>query len=158
MNVIETLGVLQTQLGRDPQPAPAVGDRLIRAVVLQVHDSGEIAVRPEGDLEVAYLCDVLLTGARLTLTPQDLVLVLVPRNAQERGVILGLIGPYTAPSRPVSETVDHLKLEATESLLLKCGEGSLEMRKDGKVLLQGKDVVSRAKRLQRIKGGTVAIN
>ena len=42
--------------------------------------------------------------------------------------------------------------------MLRCGEASLDLRADGKVLLRGDDVLVRAKGTQRIRAGTVSIN
>ena len=55
-------------------------------------------------------------------------------------------------------TQPHVLIEAMESLKLVCGESSIELHKDGKLLIRGNDVVTRAKRTNRIKGGSVAIN
>ena len=41
---------------------------------------------------------------------------------------------------------------------LKCGDGSIAMRRDGKILIKGLDLVSHAARTNRVKGGSVAIN
>ena len=49
-------------------------------------------------------------------------------------------------------------LEAKRRLTLKCGDGSITIREDGKILIKGKDLVSHATRMNRIKGGAVQIN
>jgi hypothetical protein len=59
---------------------------------------------------------------------------------------------------PQPEEQHHVVIEATEMLTLKCGESSVALRKDGKTMILGNDVLSRAKRTNRIKGGSVAIN
>jgi len=41
---------------------------------------------------------------------------------------------------------------------LRVGDGSITIREDGKVLIKGKDLVSHAQRMNRIKGGAVSIN
>ena len=53
---------------------------------------------------------------------------------------------------------DELVIEAGRQLTIRCGEGSLTIRRDGRVLLKGVDVVSRATRANRIKGAQVVIN
>ncbi len=52
----------------------------------------------------------------------------------------------------------HLRLRAEESLSLQCGESSIDLRADGKVLIKGDDVTVRAKGTKRIRAGTVSIN
>lgn len=49
-------------------------------------------------------------------------------------------------------------VEAAESLELRCGEASITLRADGKIQVRGVDVTTRARRTQRIRGGTVLIN
>jgi hypothetical protein len=53
---------------------------------------------------------------------------------------------------------DDLVLEAKETVTLRCGDGSITIRADGKILIKGKDLVSHAQRANRIKGGSVSIN
>ena len=53
---------------------------------------------------------------------------------------------------------DELVIEAGRQLTLRCGQGSITIRHDGRVLIQGFDIVSRAGRANRIKGGQVVIN
>lgn len=99
-------------------------------------------------------CDLLLTSATpLFLEQGNAVLVLLPREGEERGVILGRIAPPANPGLP-----DEITIKAGKSLTIECGEGSITLRGDGKVLIKGKDLVSRAQRMNRIKGGSVALN
>jgi hypothetical protein len=86
------------------------------------------------------------------------VLVWLADDDDERGVIIGRIGPSHAPAPPPEELPEELVIEAKNNLTFKCGEGSITLRSDGKVLIKGKDLVSRAQRMNRIKGGAVAIN
>jgi len=58
----------------------------------------------------------------------------------------------------VEDAPDELVMEARKNLVLRCGAGSITLRADGKVLIRGKDLVARARRTHRIKGGSVAIN
>lgn len=117
--------------------------------------------------EVVCWCLALPLGAR-PLAVGDQVLIL-PVEADVRAfVILGRLeqslnqtqsndadddGPAVHDSRP--ETV---VLEAREELTLRVGDGSITIRKDGKILIKGKDLVSHAQRVNRIKGGSVSIN
>ena len=132
--------------------------RVVRATVVEILDSGEIIVSVLGVSCASFPCDVLLGSPSLSLMVGDPVVALSPSVREARGVVLGRVGPYTLPSEQQGSVVKQFEVVASESISLKCGESSLEMRKDGKVLLKGKDVVSRARRVQRIKGGTVSIN
>jgi hypothetical protein len=53
---------------------------------------------------------------------------------------------------------DELVLEAKQSLTLRVGAGSITIREDGKILIKGTDLVSHARRTNRIRGGAVSIN
>ena len=103
-------------------------------------------------------CDILSTGApsTLLLAPGDRVLLWVGPN-ETRGVIIGRIGPSSGTPAP-EEAPATVLLEAKQSLTLRVGDGSITIREDGKILIKGKDLVSHAQRLNRIKGGSVAIN
>jgi hypothetical protein len=49
-------------------------------------------------------------------------------------------------------------VETQEEVELRCGDAKLRITRDGKVVVLGNDLVSRARRGNRIKGGTVNIN
>lgn len=49
-------------------------------------------------------------------------------------------------------------IEGAEEIVLQCGKASLTLRRDGKIVLRGVNVVSEADQVQRIRGGTVKIN
>ncbi|HEV8263944.1 MAG TPA: hypothetical protein VGQ06_03265 [Gemmatimonadales bacterium] len=108
-------------------------------------------------------CEVLETGqgSPLVLEPGDHVLAwFLPGGAD--GVVIGRIGvnrqsPTTLEGSE-ADAPDTLVLEAKHSLTLRVGAGSITIREDGKILIKGKDLVSHAQRLNRIKGGTVQIN
>jgi hypothetical protein len=125
-----------------------------RATVTEVLHSGEIQVRRVGQFNSSVLCDFLQTADRplIELVASDVVLVLAPESVDEKGVILGRIGPYKRPHN------DHLQIDAKESLTLKCGDAMLKLRADGKVLSKGVEIASVAKGTNRIKGGSVQVN
>ena len=53
---------------------------------------------------------------------------------------------------------DELVIEAGKILTIRCGTGSIRIRADGRVLIEGLDIVSRARRAQRVTGAQVIIN
>jgi len=121
------------------------------------------------DAEVeSHRCGVLTTseGPALRLAPGDAVLVWLPSDESELGVVLGRVGPshttlregVRAADESAEEIPDTLVLEAKEQLTLRVGDGSITLRADGKIQIKGKDLVSHAQRLNRIKGGAVSIN
>lgn len=52
----------------------------------------------------------------------------------------------------------RLVVEAREEIVLRCGEGSIRIRKDGKIVLRGTHLLSLSTGQNRIKGGSVSIN
>jgi hypothetical protein len=130
----------------------AASRQLSRGVVEAVLET-EVMVAFGADRRL--LCDILQVSeaAPLVLVEGDRVLVWTAPEP-ERGVVLGRI---LSPSNPRPE-VDEIVIKARKNLTIECGEGSITLRGDGKVLIKGKDLVSRAQRMNRIKGGSVALN
>jgi hypothetical protein len=68
----------------------------------------------------------------------------------------------TEPLPPAERTArldgERVVLEAKEEVVLRCGKASLTLRRDGKVVLRGVNVVTRADQVQKIRGGKVQIN
>jgi hypothetical protein len=124
----------------------------IRAELLALEEDGGLLVRTTDGFE--FHCDWLENSqnANINLQPGDRLLCLPPTE-HEPGIVLGRIGKYQKP-----QPQQNLTIEATETLTLKCGEASVELRKDGKAMVKGEDVLLRAKGTQRIRAGTVAIN
>jgi hypothetical protein len=145
--------------------------RLCRAEVVDVVGARIDVMTLDGGEPDHLRCDLLATtdAAPLTLHPGDVVLVWSPSGAGARPVIIGRVGPRAAvraavptaaptPAAASPEPPETLTLEATESLTLRVGDGSITIRADGKILIKGKDLVSHAQRTNRIRGGSVAIN
>lgn len=53
---------------------------------------------------------------------------------------------------------ERITFDAKHEILLRCGEGSIKLRRDGTVIIKGVRLVSRAKTVNRIKGASVNIN
>lgn len=84
-------------------------------------------------------------------------------------VVIGVVQDFSAASedsrpRQVSITgsadVDgkRVVIRAAERILFRCGQSSLVMRADGHIILRGNHVETRARRLNRIRGGFVKVN
>jgi len=143
-----------------PWLAELTGMSVFQATVLSAIGDEVVALpSAEGSEPIAAALLHSTDHATLQLTPGDTVLLWRPSSDATRGVVLGRIGPS-----PTRETVveadppDTLVLEARERLVLRVGDGSIEIRADGKILIKGTDLVSHAKRMNRIKGGAVSIN
>jgi hypothetical protein len=130
-----------------------------RGEVVDILQTGEILVDVAGKKSQRILCDFLEVCAQplLVLRPGDAVLVVLPGTLEEKGCVLGRVGPYVSPDSSEGEP-RSIVIEAKKDLTLKCGDSSIELRRDGKLLIKATDVVSHAKRTNRIKGGSVQIN
>ncbi len=86
-------------------------------------------------------------------------------------IIVGIVrDTVLAPAAPQQATLlaevprkvvcdgKRVVLDAAEEMLLRCGKGSITLRKDGKIVVRGTELVSRASGVQKIKGAAVKIN
>ncbi|MFI3186416.1 MAG: hypothetical protein QX198_10600 [Methylococcaceae bacterium] len=123
-----------------------------RAELLAIGEDGSLLVRTADSRE--FQCDWLEnnSNANISLEPGDRLLC-ISATKRESGVVLGRISSYRKP-----QPQEHVTIEAGESLTLKCGESSVELRSDGRTMLKGEDILLRAKGTQRIRAATVAIN
>jgi hypothetical protein len=65
-----------------------------------------------------------------------------------------------SPNQPREARVDGKRVVLTgeEEIELRCGEASISLKKNGKLVIRGAYVETRAKGTNRIKGGSVQIN
>lgn len=125
------------------------------AVVVRIH-GGTITV--SGELN----CHQLETTASLPILAEGDRVLVWQQPGCDYGVILGRIAfPRTEATEPGPTPVAEPReviISASERLVLRCGEGEIVLRGDGKVIIRGTDLVAKAKRANRIKGGQVVIN
>lgn len=121
---------------------------------------------------VARLMQDVLNPAEIN--PIDLpmmVLIAVPAADDDSPVILGRISDtLPQPSkkheidlprgdkRHVSIDGEQVMLEAKKEMVLSCGKSSITLKKNGKVIIKGVDLINRAARTNKIKGASVNIN
>lgn len=90
------------------------------------------------------------------------VLLLFEEGDPGRPIVVGLLRdevPAT-PQPPIEVEADgrRVEVEAADELVLRCGEASLVLRRNGRVIIRGTYVETRSKGINRIKGGSVLIN
>ena len=154
--------------------------QLLRGRIAEIELDGRVRVRLDQAGAAEVVCDVLRTGVgeAALLLPGIEVLLARSDGSETTGVILGAIGPIPArgqPTEPAPGIVElstaapapgeplriahrEIVIEAGEELTLRCGEASIRITRDGKIVLRGDHILSRARGTQRIKGGSVAIN
>jgi len=62
------------------------------------------------------------------------------------------------PGREVLVDGKAIQVDADREIVLRCGASSLTLRRDGKIILKGKEIISRASEANKIKGAVVKIN
>jgi hypothetical protein len=109
---------------------------------------------------------VVLAPAELQRAVQEqvAVLLLFEEGDPGRPIVVGLLRdevPRVAPvPAPVEVEADgrRVEVEAADELVLRCGQASIVLRRNGRVVIRGTYVETRSKGVNRIKGGSVLIN
>ena len=99
------------------------------------------------------------------------VLLVFEAELSDKPIIVGLIQPRDShvelkspkerrPSTELEALVDGKKiaLQAEDEITLRCGEASITLQRNGRIVVRGAYVETRSKGVNRIKGGTVRIN
>lgn len=85
--------------------------------------------------------------------------LLFERGDARLPLIVGLIeAAPVAQSRAATIDGKRIVLTGEEEIELRCGEASISLKKNGKLVIRGAYVETRAKGTNRIKGGSVQIN
>jgi hypothetical protein len=89
----------------------------------------------------------------------DEVLLVFEGERSHRPVLVG-VGPQTQPTTPLEATVDgqRVVIEGREEIVLRCGQASITLRRNGRIVVRGTYVETHAQGVNRIKGGSVRIN
>jgi hypothetical protein len=101
---------------------------------------------------------VLLFGNGDPLLP--LVVGLVQTSSPTPLVDAVLEQPAPAPTQPVEAHVDgkRVVIEGKDEIVLQCGQASITLRRNGRVVIKGVQIESHASGTHRIKGGSVQVN
>ena len=144
-----------------------------KGIVLEVMDEGLILVQDSLDCNAVYPCYFLRTsaGSLPQINADDIVIYRVPENDESYGVILGIVEKYVTHNNKVAKKIKKrdisemttledkvLHIKADDGLVIECGKSSIILTKDGKVQIKGNDLLSRAQRMNKIKGAGVNIN
>lgn len=143
---------------------------------------GRVASFEHGELRVDF--DGNRNGpfaARVSASLDDAALAVAARDRQEalllfengdptRPIVVALLRSATplvdallAGPLPQAEKVARLdgrrvELVGQDEVVLRCGKASLTLRRDGKVVLRGVNVVTQADHVHKVRGGKVQIN
>ncbi len=149
------------------------GDRIAGAVVgvVVAFERGEVMVSYEGSTAAARVLAQLDDDAlRQAARERGEAVLLFEGGDPARPLLVGLLRSSTplvdallAGPLPVAPTVARVDgkrvvIEGKEEVLLQCGKASLTLRRDGKVVLRGVNLVTQADQIHKIRGGKVQVN
>ncbi|MBT8339112.1 MAG: hypothetical protein HKP58_03125 [Desulfatitalea sp.] len=162
--------VIEDHFEADERCAYPVVGRIARSDNL-----GEILVTVQGSAPVpARLLSTI--DRREVLKKESIgrqVLLLFENGLKQHPIIVGLlenliedivsleIAPEAQDAKkPVDLQVDNerIVLDAKKEIVLKCGKGSITIKKDGKIVILGTNLISRSRGPHKIKGASVSIN
>ena len=140
---------------------PAIGAQ--RGRVVRIDSDGRLFVDFPGNLTGPVHAKLAVSAMELaevveSAEPTEILLVF-ENNDPALPIIVG-----TVRDRLPSDGIEiyirgrRITVDAGAEIELRCGDGKVRITRDGKVVVLGNDVVSRARRQNRIKGGTVNIN
>jgi hypothetical protein len=132
---------------------------------------------PHGPLAARAVVRLSASWAATAVRSKREVLLTFDAEQSDRPVITGVldapatlqaIAPPAEASEPASADgsgrldaeVDgkRVVIEGQDEIVLKCGEASITLRRNGRVVIRGNYVETRSRGVNRIRGGTVEIN
>ncbi len=139
---------------------------LVLGSIVEITSSGKIMVdfsnSPHAPVQARSIIDIF---------PDDIdreVLIGFANNTYDLPVIIGRIQPQPLvveeicldPEKKKELVIDGKRkiLEAEETIELRCGESSILMKKNGKIVIKGTNIVSRSRGANKVKGASVHIN
>jgi hypothetical protein len=133
--------------------------------------SGPLSARTTVAMDTGAIAHAVSAGQPVLLVFENgdgrlpIVVGLVQEAVQTAEPFLELIAKRPAGKKhSVGDAIDarvdgeRVLLEGAREVQLKCGSASITLRADGKVIVRGDYVETRAKGVNRIKGGAVKIN
>ena len=130
--------------------------------------AGPLAARSLVALDEPTIRNALLSRQPVVLLFENgdarlpIIVGLVPLDpgAVLLGTLLNSPAAAPTPAKPTEARVDgkRVVLEGEQEVVLRCGDASITLRRDGKLVLRGAYIETTATGLNRIRGGSVKIN
>lgn len=100
---------------------------------------------------------------------QQPAVLIFEQGDSERPILIGIIAPIHTEPRQLAELPQgfaveadadgrRIRLQAQEEVILQCGDASISLKRNGRVVIRGASIETNAKTTNRIKGGSVRIN
>jgi len=150
---------------RQRRPLRAVGCQVCLGVLTGWDDKGPLVDfegNTKGPLRARLSAPGLKGRPGASAAGREVVLLVDPRPGRPL-VLLGFLQPAgseTAAEPDLEAHVDgrRVEIDGRDEIVLRCGEASITLRRNGRVVIRGLQVETRAAGLNRIKGGSVSIN
>ncbi len=141
---------------RDAAKPPREGRQCLAQLVGLI--DGQPQVELAGTVKSARLCRRLKNVLSKEHIGQDVLLLWSSQDPVIIDLIEDRVDEESLDS--VDTTIDgrRIHLEASDEIVLRCGNASITLRRNGRVVIRGAYVETRAKGTNRIKGGSVQIN
>ncbi|MBN2576211.1 MAG: hypothetical protein JXP73_16745 [Deltaproteobacteria bacterium] len=130
--------------------------------------AGPVPARSVAALDEAALRDAVASRQEVVLLFENqdprlpIVVGLLAREpgAALLGSLLQTPAATPAPAKRTEARVDgkRVVIEGEQEVTLRCGDATITLRRDGKLILRGAYIETTAKGLNRIRGGSVKIN
>ncbi|HEU0068730.1 MAG TPA: DUF6484 domain-containing protein [Nitrospiraceae bacterium] len=148
----------------------ATNSRIVTATLVGHDEHGRpLVVYPPGSHGAA-----IPVRSAIVLEPMSVgrqVLMVCEGQESSRFVVIGVLQPEgqefalsppvsTDATRRIELDVDGQRVEivAEQELVLRCGKASLTLCRNGKIVIRGEEIVSRANGANRIQGGSIQLN
>lgn len=142
---------LWTQLGLAPVVGRLVEDEAGRWVV-------DFPGNPGPPVPARSLVALDAATVRAAIADGRGVLLIFEQGATDRPIVLGLLQDCAAEPTVAHVDGTRVVLEGKDEIELRCGAASITLRRNGRIVIRGVDVETRATGRNRIRGGSVAIN
>jgi hypothetical protein len=143
------------------QAAPALATQTLTMGELVELRHGRPVVRYAGGPEAGVIARLLggltLPGEALPALPCAVMLFLEGGDPL-RPVVMGLVREQLPAPGTLVLDMERIVLQGHTEVQLRCGAASVTMRADGRVVVKGTELVSKASATNKIRGASVQIN
>ncbi|WP_224368420.1 DUF6484 domain-containing protein [Hyalangium versicolor] len=150
----------RSSLGLSPvSPAPALPAAILGWIT--DYDSKQGAIvdfpgNPAGPVPARLLIDTGARALRSAAASRCPVALLFENGDPSLPLLVGLVWPQG--EREAQVDGERIILTGEKEIELRCGDASISLSRNGKIVIRGAYVETRAKGTNRIKGGAVQIN
>lgn len=151
-----------------PDSVPKGGSTYVGQIVAVVGEELVSVVVPGVTGTLAARLAVTLTHERLRMAIDSRQGAVIVLDACGQAIVIGLLEPIptkeerTEPSQPrvVEADVDgkRVRIVGNDEIVLECGNASITLRRNGRVIIKGTYVETDSAGTNRIKGAAVRIN